>query len=102
LFATGNIVIDFQNGCGFALRITLQDPAAGDDDFSSVFSSVDDLAFPVAVALKGLLDLVKGLGELRLEKIVSQLSDSFVARPPVSDFGSMVPKRDSVLLDHEQ
>ena len=37
LFSPGNIVIDFQNGYGFVLRITLQDAAAGDDDFFSSF-----------------------------------------------------------------
>jgi len=66
LFATGNVIIDFQNRYRIACGIALQNPPARNNNALPVLCGMNNLTLPIAGAAEGIFNICDRLGKFGL------------------------------------
>lgn len=93
----GEIAIDFQNARGFAVRIVVKNPLAGDKNGAVVASAMTKFAFPCTIAVQSLHDVSQGGRKLSLKQFVRIPAERLSARKAIELLSAASPKDDAVV-----
>src|SRR6266567_2309953 len=95
--AFGDVIADFEDGGGLAMRVVVQDPLAGHEPSLAVFARVDQLTFPMALAEQRGADELQRLAKFGAEELVRGFAQGFRPGPPIHFFHAAVPKNDAII-----